>query len=261
MSKRVSHAKWMSMTPAQRSKLSKALKGNKSTNRSGYPPRSQNVAGEYQPARLYGRVSNPVVVNKALPLFGERTRRSLPYAETINITGSAAGVYAYTYAANGLFDPNITGTGHQPMGFDQMMTFYNHYTVISSKIKVTFSNQSSIDTYVGLEVSGSNTYSTDYTVHIENGEIVWAPLQPINVYGNNATLSTSVNCAKYQGMSPSIIMADPQMRGDAASNPAELIYYLLPIWNPVSVTVPNVIANILIVYDVIFHEPRKGTLS
>jgi hypothetical protein len=250
----------MSMTPAQRSKLSKSLKG-KSTNRSGYPVNSSNAPGEYKPNKLYGRVSNPVTINRSLPLFGERTRRSIPYFEVVSITGVAAQLYSYVYAANGCFDPNVTGTGHQPMGFDQMMTFYNHYTVISSKIKVTFSNQSNLDSYAGLEVSGSSAYSVDYTVHMENGEIVYAPLQPINVFGNNATLSTSVNCAKFQGMSPSIIMADSQMRGDAASNPAEVIYYLLPVWNPVTVTAPVVVANVLIVYDVIFHEPRKGTIS
>ena len=42
---------------------------------------------------------------------------------------------------NSLFDPNRTGTGHQPYGFDQLSTFYNRYYVTGSKMTVTFSCQ------------------------------------------------------------------------------------------------------------------------
>ena len=41
--------------------------------------------------------------------------------------------------ANGLFDPYVPVGGHQPYSFDQYMEFYNRYTVLGSKITVTFS--------------------------------------------------------------------------------------------------------------------------
>ena len=40
------------------------------------------------------------------------------------------------YSANSLYDPDITATGHQPMGFDQWSKIYRRYTVLSSKITV-----------------------------------------------------------------------------------------------------------------------------
>lgn len=44
----------------------------------------------------------------------------------------------HAWIANGLYDPSITGTGHQPRGFDQMMQFYSYYTVVGSKITVKY---------------------------------------------------------------------------------------------------------------------------
>lgn len=47
--------------------------------------------------------------------------------------------YAYhDFVLNGLYDPDYTGTGHQPRGFDQMMAFFNHYCVIGAKMFVQY---------------------------------------------------------------------------------------------------------------------------
>jgi len=35
---------------------------------------------------------------------------------------------------NGLYDPNFTGVGHQPYGFDQLTPFYNNYLVRAFKV-------------------------------------------------------------------------------------------------------------------------------
>ena len=40
---------------------------------------------------------------------------------------------------NSLFDPDQTGTGHQPYYFDQFAALYNRYTVLGSKLTAEFS--------------------------------------------------------------------------------------------------------------------------
>lgn len=62
----------------------------------------------------------------------------LRYNETIQLNAPLAGVGAYVVSANSLYDPNTTGVGHQPMGYDLWATVYNHYTVIGSRIRATF---------------------------------------------------------------------------------------------------------------------------
>lgn len=64
----------------------------------------------------------------------------LRYCDNISLT-STLGVRALqVYSANGIFDPDITGIGHQPMYRDNYAAIYDHYTVIGSKITVTFSS-------------------------------------------------------------------------------------------------------------------------
>jgi hypothetical protein len=48
--------------------------------------------------------------------------------------GAAAGVRSF--AANGLYDPDITGVGHQPLGFDTFASVYLDYLVLKSTLHV-----------------------------------------------------------------------------------------------------------------------------
>jgi len=71
---------------------------------------------------------------KGLPLQLQATQK---YAEYISLNISGGGKGVYLFSCNGMYDPNVTGTGHQPHYFDQYSALYNHYRVTRSKIKVT----------------------------------------------------------------------------------------------------------------------------
>lgn len=45
------------------------------------------------------------------------------------------------FAANGLFDPDLTGIGHQPMGYDQLIAIYQDYRVHAVKFTVELTTQ------------------------------------------------------------------------------------------------------------------------
>lgn len=44
--------------------------------------------------------------------------------------------FDHVFNLNSIFDPDRTGTGHQPLGRDQYATFYNRYRVWSVRVKV-----------------------------------------------------------------------------------------------------------------------------
>jgi len=48
------------------------------------------------------------------------------------------GIASHRYRCNSLFDPDETGIGHQPRGFDQWAALYNKYVVTKAKITVDF---------------------------------------------------------------------------------------------------------------------------
>lgn len=53
----------------------------------------------------------------------------LKYAETFSPAITAGVPYWYFFNLNSPFDPNRTGVGHQPYGFDTLATIYNRYRV------------------------------------------------------------------------------------------------------------------------------------
>jgi len=64
---------------------------------------------------------------------------TLKYCSSKSYSTGASGITgsAQIYALNGLYDPDVTGVGHQPYGYDQLMTFYDIYTVRSVQINFT----------------------------------------------------------------------------------------------------------------------------
>lgn len=62
----------------------------------------------------------------------------LKYVAEKSLNASTVGFASTTFSANGLYDPDITGTGHQPSNFSSWINLYDHYRVLSSKCTVTF---------------------------------------------------------------------------------------------------------------------------
>ncbi len=75
-------------------------------------------------------------------LLPPKMRARLRYSGS-SVTATAVdvpitGLYTYSFRGNGVFDPDKTGTGHQPRGYDQYAALYQYVTVTASHINVTF---------------------------------------------------------------------------------------------------------------------------
>lgn len=99
---------------------------------------------EYKKKRVYtSKALTPTIGRSLMPagkkVFPDYYTTTLKYCEMINLdVGIATTAVSYVYRANSLFDPNYTGTGHQPMGFDDLSRIYNKYSVIKAHMKVRF---------------------------------------------------------------------------------------------------------------------------
>lgn len=83
--------------------------------------------------RRAGRLSK-LKLNRG-SMIPDTTLVKLKYVDFISMT-NIGGIGTYTYRLNSCFDPDFTGSGHQPMGFDQWSAFYGHYQVLASRIRV-----------------------------------------------------------------------------------------------------------------------------
>ncbi len=68
-----------------------------------------------------------------------------------------------TYSANDLFDPNVTGTGHQPMGRDQLFVIYEHAVVMGSKAAITWLPEGVSNTIPAVIIAFKNRTSNTLT--------------------------------------------------------------------------------------------------
>ena len=201
-----------------------------------YRPRVSYRKRNFRRRRMYRTARKKFTGNAMRPtVMPLKYKFSTRYVDTYKTIGSPAGSVAlYLYCANGLFDPDISGTGHQPIGFDQIMGFYDHYTVIASKIKVTFQNLSDeqpIIVAVSLSDDAAAGTSNIGTV-IENGSAKWRRLERQGTdasFQNNVrstcTLTKSVSVKRFMGR-PNILSED-DLRGNVASNPMERLFFKL----------------------------------
>jgi hypothetical protein len=200
-----------------------------------------------------------------MPVFRARTTRMLRYYEnTLSITATLGVNTSYVFSANGLYDPNVTGTGHQPMGFDEMMLFYNQATVVSSKITVKYYNGSSNSSAAGvaLYLNPSATPLSDPYRVMENGYVATTTLNGLLIPGYIKELSLNCDVAQYFGRrSKNVIVNDPNLYTTAAANPTEQVYYVINLWDPFATNTLIVIFSVTIEYTAIFWEPRKDVES
>jgi len=163
-------------------------------------------------------------------------------------------------SANGLFQP-LSTNAHQPMGFDQAMIFYNHYTVTSSKISVSvINNDGTSPVQVVISVFPDTTLITDPQRVLENGQVVrktFLATPKLNPK-SQGYLSLYCDIRKENGLSSSKrLIGDSLYRGDSATNPTEQTYFMIGAYNLDSALSATIEIEILIEYNVTFTEPRK----
>lgn len=201
------------------------------------------------------------VVENTLPIFPPTTSCMLRYHDVITMNAGTGVLTSYVFTANGLYDPNITSTGHQPMGFDSIMGYYEHYHVTAATIRVVFQNTGTLSHFVGIRLDPDVSPLTDITQAIENGLLVYDTVSPTSMYGAFRELKMSVNIPKFNGIkNRAIFMADEGLRGNVASNPTEQTYFHVLIWANASSSITN-LADVTITYHATFTEPRPRSLS
>lgn len=178
------------------------------------------------------------------------------YSTTISIDPSAAGLLSkYIFSANGMYDPDLTSTGHQPMGFDQLALMYNHYTVVGSKITIKFINSDT--NYVqlfGVSVLADSTgFTGDPHQYIEQGQSTYKICGKAGS-DRSQTLTKTFSTKKF--FKKSNVLDEDDLKGSSANNPTEMAFYHIVAAPLESVDAAPVLAIVLLEYTSVWHEPR-----
>jgi hypothetical protein len=202
----------------------------------------------------------PTIRMADIPLFNARSKhKSLPYYTNNTLSIPAGASTSYVFSANGMYDPDISGTGAQPRGFDQMMIFYEHYTVSRCHIEVSFRNYTASvapTVYIAARADTANVPSP--TDLMEQGNSVSVQIQPIGE-GSLQKLSMVVDVARFLGFDD--LMDSNVARGDLTSNPAEQVYFHVGAFNNETLASGTVQFQVRLRYLAVFTEARTITPS
>jgi len=188
-------------------------------------------------------------------------KTTLRYATTFSLDPGIAGIPGvHTFRANSLFDPDVTGGGHQPRGFDQLIQLWDHFVVSNAKITVWFSGQTNetVNYIAGITLQDDGTVSLDYRDYLERG-YTNNQMIGVGVGSKPAKMVMYSDTAKFLGRKG--ILTDNQLKGGAGANPAEsLIFHVFATSANLSNT-GALSCYCTIDYNVYFIEPKDVSIS
>lgn len=171
------------------------------------------------------RKNNPLkkITGKVVqPLLKDSFQSTHIYFEPLVTLNPGSGLAAvYVFSANGLYDPNISGVGHQAMGFDQMSALYQEYLVKGCYVKAQFVNsEAAAGAIVGFAFTQTASSSADIRQYIENGNCYYT------VVGSSggkdcATVTGGMDISKMAGFN---VDSGSEYAGGQTYNPTAQIY-------------------------------------
>lgn len=166
----------------------------------------------------------------------------------------------WVFRANSLHDPDQSGGGHQPRGFDQIAPMYDHYVVIGAKIRVTFIPRGDVtDTndsmYVGISCKDTQTGLSSANDYIESRSCTYRAIMVNQVEQRSPTLTMSVNPNRFLGISKPL--SSPDVRAFTNANPTDGVYFHVFAEPLATADTPNPVRiQVFIQYTCVFVEPK-----
>lgn len=221
---------------------------------------SKQLGAPVKRRALYNYVAKVPRSVLATPFYGRKKVVHKYAAVNVPINGGIAGAAAvYVFRVNSLFDPDFTGGGHQPLGFDQMSAMYNRYTVTNCQIRVVFSNPSTNDFRVisGIALCKDTTLRTR-DEYMESHSS-WDVLPSGSVSGSTVTCYLNVDVAKFFGLSN--IVDERDFSGTASANPINMAYYHVFAADSGGGDPGAIQATVELAFTTIWKEPKDLTGS
>ncbi len=179
----------------------------------------------------------------------------LKYAQTFSNSVAAAAGSIQTMNLNSLFDPDRTGSGHQPYGFDQISALYNRYRVLNTRYKVMFASVGAVyhavvTTVNGLLVSAISDQATFQTAT----ETPHAVTNIMSTQGKSWVVNKKISLNLLNGVTQTEYLADDRFEAAVGANPTEIMTLVIGTFNPTGSTVIPYY-EVEMFFQVDFHDP------
>lgn len=189
------------------------------------------------------QASSVSTFNPSRTPWATRAVTQIQYTDEFDINLTNGVLSTYVFNANGLYDPDQTGGGHQPLGFDQYAVMYNRYRVLKVGYNVNFGTIASTGAAVRATVAHNNGSTIPARPAIF--ELANSRQGVIGPYGQALNLKGTFDLTRLNA-SPSVYRVDDRYSALVSGNPTEVMYIILGLF-------PNVTASCRVTVKFIYH--------
>jgi hypothetical protein len=207
------------------------------------------------------RFQNPTTTDIGLPL--ERLVK-MRYSSYVDFAGTSGVLETQVVSCGDIHDPDISGIGHQPLGYDQWTTFFGDYVVVRSRIEVTFmynqAQSANTQPVVGIYRDNSSAAAaSSWTTLLEQGRSVHAVLPPS--MSTPVTKLTLDYDARRDFNLKDIKDNTDRIGGSFGASPTEMMYYVIWVQGRDQSTTSASAIVYTVDYDVIVSKPKELAAS
>lgn len=179
------------------------------------------------------------------------------YHTFVSVTGTLGATGSYQFRANGMYDPDLTGLGHQPLYFDQIGLLYDHWRVFKSTmtLKVTSRSGSNPVLVAGVFLNDDTSGTTNGETLCEQKRAKYVTI-PQGTNANVYTLSCNFNAATSFGRE----QYNEKLVGTGSADPLEQQIYTLFVYSPLSGT-GTIDVEVTINYSAVWTELKDVAAS
>jgi len=186
--------------------------------------------------------------------FPAQKHVSMAYVSRHRLTTSVGSVSMQQFRLNSLYDPDLTGSGHQPMGFDQWAAFYNHYVVTKCAYEIEFLDVSStapVQSTLAFHVSDDATIATDLEELTELG----SQAAMASIYGPTV-ISGTVDIADFFRRPKNTLTLDSELRSAVTTSPSDVVVGSIVSQTNSQASSGTIDVIVKLVFTSVFMEPK-----
>lgn len=158
--------------------------------------------------------------------FSDMTSARLTYVDTLVLAPTATHT-SYSFRGNSLYDPDYTGTGHQPLYFDQYSEIYNKYRVMGCSIRIDTNNASTASAlyFIAYPSTDLGTLTT-ISQALEQNRAKAPKIIPLGQTYSSTRIKAYASSRKVLGLTKTQVM-DEDNASTVGANPLQVWYWNL----------------------------------
>lgn len=175
----------------------------------------------------------------------------LRYSDYYSLSSASGALAKQVMRWNSVFDPDVTGTGHQPLYHDTYASIYDHYVVVRAHAIIRIINPSAVGVLCGCVTDDDVTTSTTFSTLMEQSRGFHDELTPLT--GSHSAITFRISW-DYQAVLGSDPYTSQSAKTATGSNPAEdatLLLWSIPVDGSTTIATS---ATIELIQEVLWSE-------